>query len=162
MHYNGILNTFNFDVVDFHPYQHWSSKKYTRNCIYKDAQFELLLLCWDVNQETSVHDHDGEDCWVYVLEGELEEVFFTLDRSDYLREERSQLIRPHQLSFMNDRMGFHKLRNRFKGKSISLHLYAKPILQCSFYCETSEQFIERKLNYDTVNVLTLPSETSPI
>jgi predicted metal-dependent enzyme (double-stranded beta helix superfamily) len=119
-------------------------------------------LCWDEDQETSVHDHDGEDCWVYVIEGELEEVFYTLDSSDYLKEERSHMRRPHQLSFMNDRMGFHKLRNRFKGKSMSLHLYAKPISQCSFYCETSEQFIEKKLNYDTVKALTLSTEASSI
>ncbi|WCO01102.1 cysteine dioxygenase [Psychroserpens ponticola] len=148
-HYNSILNNFDFNTIEFQDFESWSSKKYTRNCLYKDSQFELLLLCWNEGQETSIHGHDGEDCWVYLLHGEMEEVFYSLDDSNYLVEERSQNILPQQLSFMNDRIGFHKLRNRFNGKSMSLHLYAKPIEQCRFYCETSEQFIEKKLKYDT-------------
>jgi len=160
--YNSILNSFDFDVIDFEAFESWSSKKYTRNCIYKDSQFELILLCWDEGQETSIHNHNGEDCWVYLLKGEMKEVLYSLDDSNYLKEERSQSIVPHQLSFMNDKIGFHKLRNSFKGKSMSLHLYAKPIEQCDFYCETSEQFIERKLNYDTFRELILDAKPNSI
>jgi len=161
-HYNSILNSFDFDSINFKTFESWSSQKYTRNCMYKDSQFELLLLCWNEDQETSIHDHDGEDCWVYLLKGEMEEVFYSLNDSNYLKEEQSQLIKPHQLSFMNDRIGLHRLRNRFKGKSMSLHLYAKPIEQCNFYCETSEQLIERKLKYDTFKKLALDTKSNPI
>ena len=156
--YNSILNNFDFDAIDFSSFESWSPKKYTRNCMHKDAEFELLLLCWDEGQETAIHDHDGEDCWVYLLKGEMEEVYYNLDNSNHLREDRSHSILPHQISFMNDRIGFHKLINNFKGKSMSLHLYAKPIQQCNFYCETSEQFMERKLNYDTFIELELDSK----
>lgn len=161
-HYNSILSNFDFDAVDFNDFESWSTEKYTRNCMYKDSQFELILLCWNEGQETSIHDHDGEDCWVYLLEGNMEEVFYSMDNSNYLREERSTSMIPQQLSFMNDRIGFHKLRNCFKGKSMSLHLYAKPIEQCNFYCETSEQFIEKKLNYDTFKELTLSTKPNSI
>ncbi|MCB0383011.1 MAG: cysteine dioxygenase family protein [Psychroserpens sp.] len=149
-HYNELLKNFNFDNINFKSFESWSSKKYTRNCIYKDNQFELILLCWNEGQETSIHNHDGEDCWVYILEGELEEFFYTIDSSNYLREERTKKLKPNELSFMNDKIGLHKLRNKFKGKSISLHLYAKPIEQCEFYCETSKEFVKIKLNYDTI------------
>lgn len=159
-HYNALLDNFNFDTIDFKGYESWSSEKYTRNCIYKDHQFELILLCWNLGQETSIHNHDGEDCWVYLLEGELEEVFYSLDVSNNLNEEGSQSIAPHELSFMNDKIGLHKLRNGFQGKSVSLHLYAKPIEQCHFYCENSEQFIERKLNYDTYKDVVLAAKDS--
>ncbi|WP_431137247.1 cysteine dioxygenase [Psychroserpens mesophilus] len=161
-HYHSILNNFDFNAIDFKAFESWSSEKYTRNCMYKDAQFELILLCWNEGQETSIHDHNGEDCWVYVLEGEMEEVFYSTDNFNNLREEGSQSLAPHQLSFMNDGIGFHKLRNHFKGKSVSLHLYAKPIDQCRFYCETSEQFIERKLNYDTFKEMVFSAESNSI
>lgn len=161
-HYNSILNRINFDAIDFKAFESWSSEKYTRNCLHKDSQFELILLCWDEGQQTSIHDHDGEDCWVYLLKGEMEEVFYSLDKSNYLRKEQSQTIVPHQLSFMNDRIGFHRLRNSFKGQSISLHIYAKPIEQCHFYCETSEQFIEKKLKYDTFKELTIAVQSNSI
>ncbi|MFK7782535.1 cysteine dioxygenase [Psychroserpens sp.] len=143
------MNNFDFDTIDFKVFESWSSKKYTRNCMFKDHQFELLLLCWEEGQETSIHDHDGEDCWVYLLEGEMEEVFYSLEQSNRLKERNSHLISPHQLSFINDKVGIHKLKNASEGKTVSLHLYAKPIEQCRFYCENSEQFIQRKLSYDT-------------
>lgn len=160
VNYNSVLHNFDFDTIDFKPFETWTTGAYTRNCIYKDEQFELLLLCWDEGQETSIHDHDGEDCWVYVLHGEMEEVFYSLDQTKRLKEEGSRFILPHQLSFMNDKIGFHKLTNSNRGKSVSLHVYAKPIEQCHFFCETSEQFIERKLNYDTFNSLSVESKSN--
>lgn len=160
--YNSILNNFDFDTIDFKNYESWSSEKYTRNCMYKDEQFELLLLCWDEGQETSIHDHDGEDCWVYLLNGKMEEVLYSCENSNYLKKESTQFMQPRQLSFMNDRIGYHKLRNCFKGKSMSLHLYAKPIEQCSFYCDKTKQFIERKLKYDTFKELILDAKPNSI
>ena len=160
--YNSILKGFDFDDIDFEAFQSWSSEKYTRNCLYKDEQFELLLLCWNDGQETSVHDHDGEDCWVYLLKGEMQEVFYSFDNSNNLKEGHSKIVQPNQLSFMNDRIGYHKLRNCFKGKSMSLHLYAKPIEQCNFYCEKSKQLLERKLKYDTFRELILEAKPSSI
>nr|WP_321231837.1 cysteine dioxygenase family protein [uncultured Psychroserpens sp.] len=152
--YNTILNNFDFSSINFTPYESWSKKRYTRNCMYKDTDFELILLCWDQGQETAIHGHDGEDCWVYLLEGMLEEVYYTVDNDSYLREERSEKILPNKFSFMNDKIGFHKLKNTFRGKSISLHLYAKPIENCVSFDESSQQFIQRKLSYDTFKQLT--------
>ena len=153
--YNTILKTFNFSTIDFKPFESWSSNKYTRNCLCNTEDFELLLLCWEKGQETEIHGHDGEDCWVYLLEGEIEEVFFTLDTSNYLREERSQVLLPKVLSFMNDKIGFHKLKNSDKMRSVSLHLYAKPIKNCRSYDTTTGHFITRQLSYDSFNQTTV-------
>ncbi|MEM5564034.1 cysteine dioxygenase family protein [Psychroserpens sp. AS72] len=151
--YNAILNAFDFETIDFSPFESWSSKSYTRNCLFRDENFELILLCWDQGQETAVHGHDGEDCWVYLLEGEMEEIYFTLDANQYLREVGARNIKPNQLTFMNDKIGFHKLKNSSQGASMSLHLYAKPIENCVSFDETSQSFIERELTYDTFKEL---------
>lgn len=153
--YNVILNTFNFESVDFSPFESWSHKSYTRNCVFRDSNFELILLCWEQGQETAIHGHDGEDCWVYLLEGEMEEVYFTMDENQYLREVGSRKIDPNQLTFMNDKIGFHKLKNSCEGTSMSLHLYAKPIENCVSFDEATQSFIEKKLSYDTCKELIL-------
>ncbi|MEH6537943.1 MAG: cysteine dioxygenase family protein [Psychroserpens sp.] len=153
--YNAILESFDFSSIDFKPFESWSSKKYTRNCLYRDAHFELILLCWEHGQETAIHGHDGEDCWVCLLEGEMEEVFYKLDRDKDLLEVGSHKILPQQLTFMNDRIGFHKIENSNNGKSISLHLYAKPIENCVSFDEVSQKFVERALSYDTFKQPTL-------
>jgi len=151
--YNALLNSFDFSAIDFKPFESWSSKKYTRNCMYRDVNFELILLCWEKDQETAIHGHDGEDCWIYLLEGEMEEVFYAIDDDRYLREKRSQKTFPKQVSFMNDRLGFHKLKNNFRGRSMSLHVYAKPIENCRSFDEVSQRFIKRTLHYDTFKQL---------
>ena len=56
---------------------------------------------------------------------------------------------------MNDKIGFHKLKNSNDGKSMSLHVYAKPIENCVSFDETSNEFIERTLSYDTFKELTI-------
>ena len=105
------------------------------------------------DRETTIHGHDGEDCWVYLLEGEMAEVFYTLDQDNYVLEIGSQKVMPQQLTFMNDSIGFHKLKNSSNGKSMSLHLYAKPIEYCRSYDEVTGSFIKKQLRYDTLNKL---------
>ncbi|WP_204343824.1 cysteine dioxygenase [Psychroserpens algicola] len=153
--YNAVLKDFDFSLIDFTDFESWSSKHYTRNCIYRDSNFELLLLCWNPNQATAIHGHDGEDCWVYLLEGEIEEVYYAYDDSSVLRQVNSQKYEANELSFMNDRLGFHKLKNVCKGKSLSLHLYAKPIDNCVCFDERSQVFNNRELSYDTHKQLLL-------
>ncbi|WP_052467117.1 cysteine dioxygenase [Psychroserpens damuponensis] len=147
--YNTIFKTFDFGIIDFSPFENWSNKKYTRNCLYRDAQFELILLCWQQGQQTTIHGHDGEDCWVYLLQGEMQEVYFKLNDHQSLIEVGARTIKSNQVTFMNDKIGFHKLKNSCKGKSMSLHLYAKPIENCVSYDEVSQTFVEKKLSYDT-------------
>ncbi|MBO6605906.1 cysteine dioxygenase family protein [Psychroserpens sp.] len=147
--YTTLLENFDFDAIDFKSFESWSDKRYTRNCIYKDEQFEVLLLCWRAGQQTSIHGHDGEDCWVYMLEGEITEVFYLMDADRYLREDRSHKIKPKQLTFMNDKLGYHKLSASDQCDSVSLHIYAKPIEECLSFDFTEQCFVKRKLFYDT-------------
>lgn len=151
--YNKILKNFDFEAVDFGPFQSWSKKRYTRNCIHRDMNFELILLCWEAGQETAIHGHDGEDCWVYLLEGELEEVLYNIDEKEQLKQLVVQEVVPNQLTFMNDRIGYHKLRNVNKGRSLSLHVYAKPIERCRFFDASSREFKEKVLSFDTFRPL---------
>jgi len=146
--YTSILKEFCSDASLFNDYQSWSQKKYTRNCIYNDEQFELILLCWENGQETSIHCHGGEECWVHLLEGEMEEQLYNKDENVTLKAIRK--LQKFQSSYINDSIGFHRLKNSFKGRTISLHLYAKPIKQCTFYDEENLMFVSRNLKYDTI------------
>jgi len=146
--YIEIFDNFNFENVSFEAFESWSEGQYTRNCIFKNEEFELILICWDRNQETSIHNHDGEDCWVYIIEGEIEEVFYNFEDNGKLKKLRSQIVTNGTTSFINDKIGLHKLRNNSDAKTKSLHLYAKPIGKCRSYCEESGVFEEKNLTYD--------------
>ena len=54
---------------------------YTRNLVHRCEAFELLLLAWDVGQESPIHDHAGQQCWMAVVDGSVEEVHFRASRA---------------------------------------------------------------------------------
>ena len=47
-------------------------KKYTRNLVYRNNDFEILFLCWSPEQIAPVHGHEGEKCWAKVESGKLQ------------------------------------------------------------------------------------------
>jgi cysteine dioxygenase len=46
-------------------------------------------------------------------------------------------------------MGFHSLENISNKKSMSLHLYAKPIRNCKVFDEDSKGFVNKEMSYHT-------------
>ena len=41
-------------------YSHFSKSMYTRNRIFRNDDFEIILLCWLPNQMAPIHGHEGE------------------------------------------------------------------------------------------------------
>ena len=56
--------------------------------------------------------------------------------------------KPSDISYMIDSMGFHRLENIHNERSMSLHLYAKPIRNCQLFDENSKTFVSKKMSYD--------------
>lgn len=147
--YTEILLNFNFDAIDFSEIEFWEPQCYTRNCFYKDENFELILICWDKGLQTAIHNHDGEDCWVYLLEGELEEDFYQLDENEQLKYCSTNNLKPKQVTKSEELKDFHRLRNGEKARAMSIHVYAKPIEQSLTYDERLGKLVDKKLKYDT-------------
>src|SRR5450432_3913860 len=53
------------------PYILWDRQHYTRNLIEKTEFFELIAICWEVGQFSSVHNHREQNCWMAVPIGRL-------------------------------------------------------------------------------------------
>jgi cysteine dioxygenase len=131
---------------DLLPFAFWSNETYTRNCVTRTSDYELLLLCWEEGQDTPIHCHNGEECWVYLADGELREKRFVL-KNDELNKTADVKMTESRLSYMNDYLGYHSLHNINAGRSMSLHLYVGPIDECSIYKEDKDEFITKELNY---------------
>jgi len=133
-------------LSEFLPFAHFSTDHYTRNCIKRTNHYELILLCWEENQETPVHCHGGEECWVYVVDGRMEESHFDYIQKLLIETETESLSKGSK-SFMNDELGFHKLKNSATGRSMSLHLYMDPINHCTAYSDKQKDFVDVELSY---------------
>ena len=53
------------------PYLNWDRQHYTRNLIDKTPLYELIAICWEVGQASSVHNHRDQNCWMAVPIGRL-------------------------------------------------------------------------------------------
>ena len=149
MTYNHIIHSIKLPENAFEDYISWSKDCYTRNCIINNEKFELILICWEEGQITPIHDHGGEECWVKVIEGEFKETIYKEDTKGELNFVKSTISKINGVTYMKDFMGFHRLENVSKKRSMSLHLYAKPIRKCRAFDEKTKTFINRKLTYCT-------------
>src|SRR6202035_5970813 len=81
------------------PYLIWDRQHYTRNLIDKTPLYELIAICWEVGQASSVHNHRDQNCWMSAPIGRLQVENFHLVSQD-VDHGRSQLT-PSDIVEMN-------------------------------------------------------------
>jgi len=59
------------DPESLQRYLFWDAQHYTRNLIDKTELYELLAICWEVGQRSSIHNHKGQNCWMAAPSGGL-------------------------------------------------------------------------------------------
>ena len=131
-----LLRNYASEQDDWRAFALFGEACYTRNRVAREPEFELLLLCWDVGQESPIHNHEGQDCWMAVLDGTLEELRYPMPPSDHrgpIKASESFLYEQGGVAFIRDEMGLHLVRP-VGGRAVSLHLYATPYDECNVYC----------------------------
>ena len=146
--YAKIMKKINITEDHISEFATWSSKCYTRNCLARTNKYEVILLCWDIGAESPIHCHDGKDCWVYQVNGELEEKRFNYNKEELIETHNLEL-KPNKLTYMHDRMGYHSIGNSSTKRAMSLHIYASPIDSCTIYNDDNQCFDPQELSYDT-------------
>jgi len=123
------------------PYLRWDRQHYTRNLIDKTPLFELIAICWDVGQASSVHNHQDQNCWMAVPFGRLLVQNYRTISQD-LRMGRCKLeatgtveMNPSHPCRVDPREPVHRVFNprEFNQRAVSLHVYSRPIDSCVVY-----------------------------
>lgn len=143
------LNFFSPGLVD--RYRFFSDSWYTRNLLYKTPFYELLLLCWQPGQESPIHGHEGEKCWMRIEEGSL--LFKNYDviyKSDHLTVDPVDSVEGHE-GFVDGPAVIHSVANISDKPACSLHLYAKPFARCDIFDANEHKKARVDLNYYSVN-----------
>jgi cysteine dioxygenase len=114
---------------------------YTRTCAYQDRHFEILLLNWAPGALSAIHDHGGQHCWMFVLEGRLEvEDYLRIDTGDvagYAQVEQNgaRILEPGEMDLRSGRFDLHRVAASGSAPAVSLHIYAGPLRQFLIYHE---------------------------
>jgi len=128
---------------------------YTRNLVHREEQFELLLLCWDAEQVSPIHNHEGQRCWMAVLEGAVRETLFKLPAGDSktpapLETGASRECPRGQVAFITDEIALHEIASAGGKPAVSLHLYSRPFSSCQVYERDTGRIAVRQLGYYSV------------
>ncbi|MBV1924377.1 MAG: cysteine dioxygenase family protein [Flavobacteriaceae bacterium] len=145
--YEEVVKRIQLPLSELNEYLFWSEQFYTRNCIERNEKYELIVLCWEPEQYTPIHCHNQQECWIYMVEGELDELQFQLNKQDVPKQTNASKLIANNFYHTNDDIGFHSLSNLSEKRCISLHLYAKPIEECSYFSEESKSFKTKILSY---------------
>lgn len=146
--YPKILKSLQIPVKNFKDLAEWDLGHYSRICLARCEKYELIMLCWNAFDKTPIHNHDGQNCWVYQIDGQIEEVRYQLDENNIPQPTYNSILTPGKMTFMDDRMGYHALRNNNNNnRAITLHLYVNPIDKCAVYNKEKESFQIKDLEY---------------
>ena len=144
---SSFLKSIELKNKDIKKYTFKLQNRYTRNLIYKDINFELLLLCWAPNVTAPIHGHEGEKCWAKVLDGELEICNYK-ESGSYIKLIKKVSCKPGYLDGPAD---IHSVKNLETSFATSLHIYAKPYDACDIYSSDLKTIERVKLGYYSVN-----------
>jgi cysteine dioxygenase len=139
------------------PYLTWDRQHYTRNLIDKTPLYELLAICWEVGQASSVHNHRDQNCWMAVPVGHLlvenyRVVFQNLAEGKCeLKSAETVEMNPTQPCAVDPNEPVHRVVNprHFKQRAVSLHVYSRPFDTCVVYSPEQGTCGEIKLHYTT-------------
>jgi cysteine dioxygenase len=105
-------------------------------------------LCWDAGVTSSIHGHGGKNCWVYQLQGTVDEIRYKKEE-ECLKETHRTTLTPGGLTYMHDRMGYHSIANNSTERAMTLHIYASPIISCEVYNDSKACFEMKEMSYHT-------------
>lgn len=123
--YSEILDKIHFGFKEIEHLCFWDRDYYSKISIEKGDDYELVLICWEKDQQSPIHNHDLDEAWTYILKGELTEEIYTEAKGNSTLENTVTLSQKAISSIKKESDKVHRLINSSNGRSVSLHLYKK-------------------------------------
>jgi len=138
-------------------YLTWDRQHYTRNLIDKTPLYELVAICWEVGQVSSVHNHRDQNCWMAVPIGRLLVENYRVISQDlgegscHLEAADTLEMNPAHPCAVDPLEPVHRVFNprEFNQRAVSLHVYSRPFDTCVVYSPEQGTCGEIKLHYNT-------------
>ena len=90
----------------------------------------MYLICWKPNQESKIHNHPSNGCIYKILEGELIETKYDINKINLYE---SKIIKPDTVGYIDDTIAYHKMSNLSYYNSTSLHIYSPPGVKAKYF-----------------------------
>lgn len=145
------------DAETLKPYLNWDQQHYTRNLIDRTQLYELMAICWEVGQASSVHNHRDQNCWMAVPLGRLKVQNYHLVEQDisagHCELESTNVVEMNLTTpcAVDPADPVHRVFNpkEFNQRAVSLHVYSRPFDTCVVYSPEQGTCGEIKLHFQT-------------
>jgi len=153
------------DPTSLAQYLTWNRQHYTRNLIDKTDLYELIAICWEVGQASSVHNHRDQNCWMAAPIGKLVVENFRVGFQD-IEAGRCRLEASNRVELtaenpcaVDPQEPVHRVVNPREAnqRAVSLHVYSRPFDTCVVYSPEQGTCGEIRLHYNTVLGKAVPS-----
>jgi hypothetical protein len=140
------------------PYLTWDRQHYTRNLIDKSELYELLAICWEAGQASSVHNHRDQMCWMAAALGRLVVENFHVRFQDIeagkcqLEASNTLELTPENPCAVDPREPVHRVVNPREAnqRAVTLHVYSRPFDTCVVYSPEQGTCGDIRLHYNTM------------
>ena len=137
------------------PFLFFCPTHYTRNLVHKCELFEVIAIGWDAGQQSAIHNHRGQECWMGVPIGRLEVQNYRLLEQDSVartcRLEPSVRyeIDPEHPAAVDPTEPIHSVHNlsRYGQRAVSVHVYSRPFDSCEVYLPEQCRYFDVPLSY---------------
>jgi cysteine dioxygenase len=145
------------DPDSLSPYLVWDRQHYTRNLIDKSDLYELIAICWEVGQVSSIHNHRDQNCWMAAPMGRLivqnYRVLWQDEDAGKCKLEPADMLEMNAQNpvAVNPLEPVHRVYNpaEFQQRAVSLHVYSRPFDSCVVYSDQQGTCGTIKLHYTT-------------
>jgi cysteine dioxygenase len=136
-------------------YCYFSKGNYTRNLIFKNSVFECMTVCWEVGQQSRIHNHRDQNCWMSVPIGRLRVQNYRVDHRDaphgkcQILPTDSFLMDPAHPAYVNPAEPVHEVINlaEYGQRAVSVHIYSRPFDTCEVYRREEGSYSDVPLFY---------------
>ena len=114
------LNNFKDKILENEAIQ---TKSHIKKCLFRDKQVEMLLIVWPPNYETKVHSHPEGGCISKCIDNKLVEERYNTKTLDIIGK---KIFNINDISYIDNKLYYHKIINDTDTISYSLHIYSPP------------------------------------
>jgi cysteine dioxygenase len=153
-----LLAAMPVDEESLAPYLTWDRQHYTRNLIDKCELYELMAVCWEVGQSSSVHNHRDQNCWMAAAVGRLLVENFDVEFQD-IALGKSRLLASNTVELtasnpcaVDPKQPVHRVINPREAnqRAVTLHVYSRPFDSCVVYSPEAGTCGNIRLHYNTM------------
>ena len=134
-----LLAKMGLDMADVSPYVEPRAESYSRRCVIRRENFEVLVLTWTPNQRSVAHDHAGSLCGLKVMQGILTERLFEKGPDGRVRE---MMMSRHGAGSITVDPGIliHSLANESPDEVlVTVHVYSPPLPEVRRYASADSR-----------------------